>query len=151
MHISRFKCMIKYYELCNQALTTVSHAKYLGITLSSDLRWHRHVCDVAKKANSILHLNSRNLRSCPIAARIIAYTTRLRPKREYSSAVWDPHTKEYINILERANWRAASIVFNKNLGDSKTSAPQPSLKNSVGSGSTNGDSSTREKGKPVTQ
>ena len=36
-----------------------------------------------------------------MAARIIAYTTLVRPKIEYSSTVWDPHIKEDINILER--------------------------------------------------
>ena len=113
MHISRGKCKTKYYELCKEILTTVSHAKYLGITISNDLSWHRHICDIAKKANSILHLISRNLRSCPRAARIIAYTTLVRPKIEYSSAVWSPHIKEDVNLLERVNRRAARLVFNK--------------------------------------
>ena len=113
MHISRTKKKTKFYELCNEILTTVDNAKYLGITLSDDLSWHRHVCEAAKKANSTLHLISRNLRSCPRAARIIAYTTLVRPKLEYSSTVWDPHIKEDINILERVNRRAARLVYNK--------------------------------------
>ena len=113
MHIARGKCKSKYYELCNEILTTVSHAKYLGITISNDLSWHRHICDIAKKANSILHLISRNLRSCPRAARIIAYTTLVRPKIEYSSAVWSPHIKEDVNLLRRVNRRAARLVLNK--------------------------------------
>ena len=113
MHLSRGKKKTRYYELCKEILTTVDHAKYLGITLSDDLSWHRHICDTAKKANSILHLISRNLRSCPRAARIVAYTTLVRPKLEYSSTVWDPHTKDDINILERVNRRAARLVFNK--------------------------------------
>ena len=93
MHISRTKKKTKFYELCNEILTTVDNAKYLGITLSDDLSWHRHVCEAAKKANSTLHLISKNLRSCPRAARIIAYTTLVRPKQEYSSTVWDHISK----------------------------------------------------------
>ena len=98
MHIARGKCKTKYYELCNEILSTVNHAKYLGVTISNDLSWHRHVCEITKKANSILSLISRNLRSCPRAAKIIAYNTLVRPKLEYSCTVWDPHIKEDIKI-----------------------------------------------------
>ena len=92
----------------------MNNAKYLGdLELSGDLSWHRHVCQAAKKANSTLHLTSRNLRSCPRAARIIAYTTLVRQKIEYSITVWDPHIKEDINILERVNRRSVRPVYNK--------------------------------------
>ena len=59
-------------------MTTVDNAKYLGITLSDYISWYRHVTSVKqkKRANSIVHLISGNLRSCPRAARIIAYTSK---------------------------------------------------------------------------
>ena len=61
MHLSRTKTVSKYYKLCNVILETVESAKYLAITISKDLRWHNHICAVAKKCNSTLHFISRNL------------------------------------------------------------------------------------------
>ena len=113
LHIARGKGKTKYYNLCNEVLTTVSHAKYLSLTFLNDIIWYRHVCNVAKKTNSTLHLISRNIRSCPRATRIMANTTLVRLKLEYSSSVWNPHIKEDVNILERVNRRAARLVYNK--------------------------------------
>ena len=113
MHISRGKAQTKMYTLCNEILSTVKTAKYLGVTLSDDLQWHHQVHSVVNKANSMLHLVARNLRSCPRTTRTLAYTTLVRPKLEYSCSVWDPFTKADIDALEMVNRRAARMVFNK--------------------------------------
>ena len=94
-------------------LETVESAKYLGITISKDLRWHNHICAVAKKCNSTLHFISRNLHDCSRNSRSLAYTTLVRPKLEYCATVWDPHTKKDCDTLEKINHRAARIVFKK--------------------------------------
>ena len=98
--------------MCGQLLQTVSSAKYLGVTLSNDLSWHNQVCTVAQRSNSALHLIARNLHNCPKATRALAYTTLVRPKMEYCAAVWDPHLKEDVDVLERVNRRAARMVHN---------------------------------------
>ena len=94
-------------------LETVESAKYLGITISKDLRWHNHICAVAKKCNSTLHFISRNLHDCSRNSRSLAYTTLVRPKLEYCATVWDPHTKKDCDTLEKINRRAARMVFKK--------------------------------------
>ena len=101
MHLSRTKTVSKYYELCNVILETVESAKYLGITISKDLRWHNHICAVAKKCNSTLHFISRNLHDCSRNSRSLAYTTLVRPKLEYCATVWDPHTKKDRDTLKK--------------------------------------------------
>jgi hypothetical protein len=42
----------------------------------------------------------------------MAVNTLIRPKVEYSSAVWDPYTKENIDKIERVQRRAARYVYN---------------------------------------
>ena len=113
MHISRGQAQTRMYSLCNEILSTVKTAKYLGVTVSDDLQWHHQIHSVMNKANSMLHLVARNLRNCPRSTRSLAYTTLIRPKLEYSCSVWDPHTKADIDSLEMVNRRAARMVFNK--------------------------------------
>ena len=39
-------------------------AKYLGVTLSNDLEWSKHIATMTNKANSKLSFLRRNLRGC---------------------------------------------------------------------------------------
>ena len=48
------------YNIHNQKLNTKTEAKYLGVTISSDLSWSRHADNVAKKANSTITLVNVN-------------------------------------------------------------------------------------------
>ena len=40
-------------------------AKYLGVTLSNDLEWSKHIATMTNKANSKLSFLRRNLKGCP--------------------------------------------------------------------------------------
>ena len=42
------------YTLHRQILETIDHIKYLGVHLSHDLRWNKHVAKVTSKANRTL-------------------------------------------------------------------------------------------------
>ena len=121
MNISRGSPQTKYYELCGEILTTVTSAKYLGVTISDDLEWHNQVCSMAKSANSTLHLIARNLHNCTRSTRALAYTSLVRPKMEYCASVWDPYTKKDIETLERINRKAARVVYNKSYRDKDVS------------------------------
>ena len=113
MHITRGRRLDKFYQMCGTILGTVTQAKYLGITISDDLHWHQQTNLVAKKANTTLHMISRNLRYCPHKTRSLAHCTLVRPKLEYCASVWDPYQQQDIDALERINRRAARVVYNK--------------------------------------
>ena len=49
------------YTLHNQPLEAVSSAKYLGITLSSNLSWKPHISAITSKANRSLGFLKRNV------------------------------------------------------------------------------------------
>ena len=62
LSITKSKTPINYnYTLHGQVLQHVDKAKYLGVTIQSDLKWHSHVTNITKKANSTLGFLRRNL------------------------------------------------------------------------------------------
>ena len=113
MHITRGCRLDKFYQMCGTILGTVTLAKYLGITISDDLHWHQQINLVAKKANTTLHMISRNLRYCPCKTRSLEYSTLVCPKLEYCASVWDPYHQQDIDALEWINRRALGCVYNK--------------------------------------
>ena len=122
MHINRGRnTKTRMYNLCNVVLDTVERAKYLGVTMSCDLSWHDHICNVAKKANTSLHFISRSLKHCPKSTRSTAYCSLTRSTLEYCASVWDPYQAQHKVMLEKINRRAARVVHNKSWYDRSVS------------------------------
>ena len=94
-------------------LEQVQSAKYLGITISSDLKWNKHIQQSAAKANQSLSFVRRNLKISSKLVKERAYQTIVRPKLEYCCTVWDPYTSENIYRLEQVQRRAARYTCNR--------------------------------------
>ena len=99
------------YNIRGTVLSVVPAAKYLGVSIDSQLSFNYHIDNVAKKANSIRAFISRTTKLCPIQVRAEAYTTYVRSLLKYSSSVWNPHTQRNINKLEAVQHRAARVVL----------------------------------------
>ena len=61
----RIKKIHASYTLEGMVLENVENIKYLGITITNDLRWNAHVSNVCIKANRTLGFLRRNLYTCP--------------------------------------------------------------------------------------
>ena len=70
-------------------LENVEIIKYLGVTITNDLRWNTHVSNICTKANRTLGFLRRNLYSCPQEVKEAAYKGLVRLVLEYGSSVWD--------------------------------------------------------------
>ena len=46
-------------------LENVENIRYLGVTITNDLRWYTNVSNICTKANRTLGFLTRNLYSCP--------------------------------------------------------------------------------------
>ena len=90
-------------------LENVESIKYLGVTMTKDLKWNTHISNVCTKANRILGFLTRNLFSCPKDVRESAYKGLVRPILEYGSPVWDPHHEGLKDDLEKVQRRAGKI------------------------------------------
>ena len=101
------------YKLGDSILQETKSHSYLGVTLTNDLTWNNHIIQVASTANRTLAFVMRNLHQCPQDIKVSAYKTLVRPLIEYSSSVWEPHTKILINKLDAIQRRAARFCMNK--------------------------------------
>ena len=79
-----------FNSLCGCILTQVHDTQYLGITISSELRWQRCFATTAAKANRIIGLLRRNL------------------SVKYS----DPHLAKDTQLFETVQRKAARFVLN---------------------------------------
>ena len=78
------------YTLEGTDLENVESIKYLGVTITSDLRWNTRVSNVCTKANRTLGFLRRNLYSCPQEVKEAAYKGLVCPVLDYGSSAWDP-------------------------------------------------------------
>ena len=122
LSISKNKNPIKYnYTLHGQILEHVNKAKYLGVTIQSDLKWHSHINNITKKANSTLGFLRRNLNINSTSVKEQAYKSLVRPSLEYACSVWDPYFTEDINQIESVQRRAARYVTGRQHNTSSVS------------------------------
>ena len=91
--ITRKRKPIHYpYTLRGHLLKHVDHVKYLGVTISHDLRWDKHINNITAKATKSLNFLRRNVNINNSKIKGHAYQALVRPVLEYGSTVWDPHT-----------------------------------------------------------
>ena len=99
------------YYLHGHILNRTNATKYLGVTISSDLKWNSHIANITAKANRTLGLLRRNLQVGDVKTKEKAYFSLVRPQVEYASNVWDPYTtslKSKIEMVQRRSARYAT-------------------------------------------
>ena len=75
------------YSLKNQILEAETQCKYLGVDISSNLSWNRHIDRIVKKGNSMIGFLQRNLRVSNRDTKASAYFTLVRPNIDYCASV----------------------------------------------------------------
>ena len=102
--------MIKYeYKLHGKVVATADLAKYLGVTITADSRWNRHINTITSKANGTLSFLKRNRQDL---CSLLPCTTYTR----ICYVVWDRYTKKNINKLEMVQRKAARLVESSSPG-----------------------------------
>lgn len=113
LRITKKRSIVKYdYKLHGRTLESVSDAKYLGLTISDDTSWNKHIDKTTAKGNQRLGFLKRNLKINSKDIKAQAYKSLVRPTLEYSSSVWDPHTSRSSDALEMVQRRSARWVMN---------------------------------------
>ena len=66
------------YSRTGQVLEEVMDAKYLGLTLSNDFEWSKHITTMTNKASFKLSFLLRNLKGCPEKHKQTAFFSLIR-------------------------------------------------------------------------
>ena len=91
----------------------VDHAKLLGVTVSHDLSWNKHVENIVKKAGKRLYMMYQ-LKRVGISQSDLAtvYLSVARPVLEYDCPVWHTHLQQYLSgNIETIQKRALRCIF----------------------------------------
>ena len=106
----RFKKIHASYTLEGTDLENVESIKYLGVIITSDLRWNTHVSNVCTKANRTLGFLRRNVYSCPQEVKEAAYKGLVHPVLDFGSLVWDTPGVVLQEELDSVQKRAARFL-----------------------------------------
>ena len=79
-------------------LENIASIKYLGVTITNDLRWNTHVSNVCTKANRTLRFLRQNLHSCPEEVKEAAYKGLVCPVLKYGCPVADLEILYEVNL-----------------------------------------------------
>jgi hypothetical protein len=90
--------------------------KDLGVIFDERLSFEDHIKEKVKKANSMLGIIKRNFDKMPPEISIMLYKSLVRSHLEYAVAVWSPHHKKFIELLENVQKRATrAFCHNKKM------------------------------------
>lgn len=87
--------------------------KYLGLTITSDLRLDEHINHITSSAMQKLFFLHRSLQLAPLSTKLLAYKTFVRPILKYGNTVWFPHTRINIKKIEAVQRKAIQFIYNK--------------------------------------
>ena len=115
MHITRKRILQQYpiYTMNHEQLNHIPSHKYLGIIISSDLRWNLHVNSVVARANRLLGFIRTIARGASTQALFCLYRSLVLPILEYGIPAWHPHTAAQEHKLEQVQRAATRMALHQ--------------------------------------
>lgn len=111
MRVSRSQLTCPDYHLNDTPLESVVAYKYLGVLITNNLSWSRHIDLITSKANRMLAYLKINFSLAPSSLKKQLYITYVRPTLEYASSSWDPGYMTLTNQLEAVQNRSARFIL----------------------------------------
>ena len=98
-------------------LKSVESAKDLGVTISYDLSWSKHVSHIVSKANKVLGVIKRSIGNDNQHVFSSLYKSLVRPILEYAAPVWSPYLTKDMESLEKVQRRASRLALKQKRGE----------------------------------
>ena len=110
MLLSRRHQQLDPLFLQDSKIEQVSSYKYLGVMITSNLKWDNHINIVSLKARRLLgYLYRVFYRNVEPKYLLNLYISLVRPHLEYACQIWDPYTQISIDQLEKVQKYALRI------------------------------------------
>ena len=78
-----------------------SSQKNLGITITDNMDWGKHISESSSKATKVFDFFRRNLAFAPWSTKEVAYKTLVHSKLEYAAPFWSPYSILHINQIRK--------------------------------------------------
>ena len=104
------------YSLGGQ-FRSVENTKDLGVTISSDLFWGKHVLATVNKANLVLGIIKRSIGTNNQDVFSQLYKSLVRPILKYATPVWSSYLIKDIVALENLQRRASRLALRQKRGE----------------------------------
>ena len=96
----------------------MDHYKYLGVCLSHNLSWSKHIEETCKSASKQIGLIYRIFYLHPSQATLRSlYVSLVRSKLEYAASVWDPQQTTLRHTLEKTQNFALKVCTKNSSSD----------------------------------
>ena len=105
-------------KLEDQVISTVDHAKSLGLIIDNRLSWSNHVNDLCKKVTSAIGALRRIRPLISQSTAVLIYNSLIQPHFDYCSLVWDSFSDQLSDKLQKLQNRAARVILKANYGTS---------------------------------
>ena len=99
------------YTVGGETILKEQATKYLGVTITSDLSWSKHISNIRAKASRTLGLIRRYFGPCDRTVKEKAYQCLVRPQIDYTASVWSPYTHRDKSMLESVQRQAARFTL----------------------------------------
>ena len=110
LRVSRSRYPSTYnYTLHGTTLKEVEEVKYLGITITKDLSWEKHIHNITRKANSQLGFIRRNVRARSMKTREKLYNTLVCRHLDSAASVWDASVAEWLRAWDTLTMFEATV------------------------------------------
>ncbi|CAH2086205.1 unnamed protein product [Euphydryas editha] len=100
----------KEYVVNSKKLRSVDSQKDLGITITHNLKWDKHIINITRRANSMLYLIRKAFLHIDKELFVRLYKSYVRPILEYGFQIWSPYFQKDITLLEKTQRRATKMV-----------------------------------------
>ena len=100
------------YKIGGISLSHVSSQKDLGVTVTSDLKWNRHINNITSKGYKTLGFLRRHTRhDFDTDTRRLLYLTFVKPHLNYASEIWAPQSIGNISKAKSLQRRATKYIL----------------------------------------
>ena len=120
LSLSISKCIILHlgranphfsYRLSDTPLSSQQYVRDLGVTVSTDRSYHKHIESIVSAATKKFYMISRCFHSRDISVLRQIFISFIRPSLEYGSNIWSPWSDSEIEYLEKIQERFTALAY----------------------------------------